>query len=446
MDTFFHSVRLDKDKCKGCTNCIKRCPTEAIRVREGKAHIISERCIDCGECIRVCPHHAKYAYRGTLEQLKQFKYNIALPPPSLYGQFKNLDDVNFVLDAILSLGFDRVYEVSKAAELVSDATRRLMENGNLPRPVISSACPAVVRLIRIRYPELLKNVLPLEPPVEEAARLARSEAVKTTGLSPEEIGVFFLSPCPAKITAINHPLGLEKSNLDGSVAINDIYPLLVKYMDKLNEPKNLRESGIIGISWATSGGEATGTLSDNALSADGVDNCIQILEEAERGTLDTVEFIELNACQGGCVGGVLTAENPYIAKNRLMRIRKFSPVSCNHLPDGTISDDTFFSEPIEPCDEVLKLADNVTEAMNRMNRMKELLTVFPGLDCGTCGAPSCKALAEDIVRGFASDHDCVFRMKQDLEKLGGSAELNELIPAPFRESQETEETKQEEES
>ena len=61
MEAFFHSVRLDEEKCEGCTNCIKRCPTEAIRVRNGKAHIISERCIDCGECIRICPHHAKYA-------------------------------------------------------------------------------------------------------------------------------------------------------------------------------------------------------------------------------------------------------------------------------------------------------------------------------------------------------------------------------------------------
>ena len=39
----YHSVTLDRDRCMGCTNCIKRCPTEAIRVREGKALIISER-------------------------------------------------------------------------------------------------------------------------------------------------------------------------------------------------------------------------------------------------------------------------------------------------------------------------------------------------------------------------------------------------------------------
>ena len=89
MERFYHSVTLDVDKCVGCTNCIKRCPTEAIRVREGKAIITPERCIDCGVCIRVCPHHAKKAKFDHLEMLNRFTYNIALPAPSLYGQFRH---------------------------------------------------------------------------------------------------------------------------------------------------------------------------------------------------------------------------------------------------------------------------------------------------------------------------------------------------------------------
>ena len=435
MDTYFHSVRLDKDKCRGCTNCIKRCPTQAIRVRAGKAVIIKERCIDCGECIRVCPHHAKEASCDSLEQLKDYKYTVALPAPALYGQFHNLDDINVILNALPKLGFDAVFEASKAAELISEATRIYMANHNPTKPVISSACPAIVRLVRVRYPELLDNIIRINAPVEEAGRIAREKAMQKTGLKSEEIGIFFITPCPAKVTSFKQPIGVERSNIDCAIAIKDIYPALLKAMEKISandELLALHESGVIGISWATSGGEASGTLSDNALSADGIENCMKILDEVERGNLDKIDFIELNACQGGCVGGSLTAENPFIAKTRLKRLRKYNPVSCNHLFSDELPDNLFCKEPIEPCDDVMRLADNISEAMEKMSRMKEILKKFPGLDCGTCGAPSCKALAEDIVRGYTTENDCVFRAREEIQEYDSSEDLNHIIPAPFR--------------
>ena len=148
-------------------------PHRAIRVRDGKAHILAERCIDCGECIRICPHHAKKPLYDPLTILDDFKYTIALPPPSLYGQYNNLEEQDVVLAALLDMGFDDVYEVAKAAELVSDATRRILQTGSIERPVISSACPAVTRLIRVRFPQLIDHVLPLVAPIELAARLAK---------------------------------------------------------------------------------------------------------------------------------------------------------------------------------------------------------------------------------------------------------------------------------
>ena len=160
MSTLFHSVRLDADKCQGCTNCVKRCPTQAIRVRNKKAYIISDRCIDCGECIRLCPHHAKYAVTESFNELIKYKYRIALPAPALYGQFNNLENVDYVLTGLKKMGFDMIFEVSKCAELISSATRIMMEADELKRPVISSACPAVVRLIRTRFTNLIPNPLP----------------------------------------------------------------------------------------------------------------------------------------------------------------------------------------------------------------------------------------------------------------------------------------------
>ena len=85
MDKFYHSVRLDEELCKGCINCLKRCPTQAIRVQDGKARINKKFCIDCGECIRVCPHHAKHAVYDRLEEMERFRYKVALPAPSLYS-------------------------------------------------------------------------------------------------------------------------------------------------------------------------------------------------------------------------------------------------------------------------------------------------------------------------------------------------------------------------
>ena len=344
-------------------------------------------------------------------------------------------DINIILNALPSLGFDAVFEVSKAAELISEVTRLYLEKKNPPKPAISSACPAVVRLIRVCFPELIDNIILVNAPVEEAGRLARNKAVAKTGLKPEEIGVFFISPCPAKMTSFKQPIGVEKSNIDGAIAINDIYPVLLKAMEKLeatDELKAMHESGVIGISWATSGGEVSGTLNDNTLAADGIENCMKILEEVDRGNLDSIDFIELNACQGGCVGGSLTAENPFIAKSRLMKLRRYNPVSCNHLGTKVFPEEMYCGVDIEPNDAIMKLADNVSEAMERMARMKELLKTFPGLDCGTCGAPSCKALAEDIVRGFGHPDDCVFRLRENLHEIDTAEELSKVIPAPFR--------------
>ena len=112
-----HSVVLELKRCRGCTTCIKCCPTEAIRVRDGKAHILAERCIDCGECIRICPHHAKKPLYDPLTILDDFKYTIALPPPSLYGQYNNLEEQDVVLAALLDMGFDDVYEWQRPRSL-----------------------------------------------------------------------------------------------------------------------------------------------------------------------------------------------------------------------------------------------------------------------------------------------------------------------------------------
>ncbi len=422
MAEYFHSVTLDKDACHGCITCVKRCPTEAIRVRNGKAQIIKERCIDCGECIRVCPHHAKHAVTDPLSEIEKYKYKVVLPPPSLFGQYKRQEDLELIRAALCRLGFDAVYEVAAAAELVSDATRRMLEKGELKKPVISSACPAVLRLIRIRFPHLLENVLPLSAPMEVAARLAREKAVALTGLKPEEIGIVFITPCPAKATAIKNPMGTEKSDVDLAVSVSEIYPALLAAMNKCateGTGPDTSQSGRTGLSWGNSGGEAAATFTVRYLAADGIENVIKVLEEMEDDRLSDQDFVELNACPAGCVGGVLNIENPYVAATRMKQLRNYRPVACNNLSGNQIPEELLWDTEVAPVD-ALRLDPLPERSLEMMREIEKIEKSLYGLDCGSCGAPSCRALAEDIVLGFSTEDACIYLLKDKVDAVRSS--------------------------
>lgn len=412
MNTYEHSVFLDVEKCNGCTTCLKHCPTEAIRIKEGHAVINEGRCIDCGECIRVCPNNAKKAKCSPLSSMDKFKWKIALPAPTLYGQFDNLDDVDYVLDGLLKLGFDDVFEVSAAAELVSAYTRKYLKTDGITKPAISSACPVVTRLIALRFPSLLDHVIHMLPPMEVAAHLAREKAKREhPEFSDSDIGVCFISPCPAKASYVKNGFAGYQSQVDVVLPISDIYFKLIAVMKYGSDVKSLSNSGIIGISWASSGGEATAIFNENYLAADGIDNVMRVLDQMENGNIPPLEFIELNACTGGCVGGVLTIQNPFIAKARLRSLRRYLPVSENfttetdeYLPSEFLFDNLPTYQPIS------RLSDSMAESMRMMADIQRIKASLPGIDCGSCGAPNCRALAEDIVKGQSNIEKCLIRL------------------------------------
>ena len=282
MGNFKHSVSLLVDKCKGCTNCLKRCPTEAIRIRDGHSVIDEDRCIDCGQCIRVCPYNAKKASSDKFDKFSGYRYKIAIPAPALYGQFDRLEDIDYIISGLYECGFDEVLEVARAAELVSDYTRKYLMREDVKKPVISSACPVVTRLISMRFPYLTDHLLPILAPVELAAKLAKEEALALhPELSESDLCVLFISPCPAKVSYVRNPIGIEKSAVDGVLSISDIYFKLVSVMNRLEKIEHSSKTGIIGISWAGSGGEASALLNDKYLAADGIDDVIKVLEEIE---------------------------------------------------------------------------------------------------------------------------------------------------------------------
>ncbi len=431
MEKYYHSVTLDKEKCRGCTNCIKRCPTEAIRVREGKARIIGERCIDCGECIRVCPYHAKIALTDPLASIQKFPYKIALPAPALYGQFRNVS-INAILTGLLKLGFDEVFEVARGADYVTEFVNEAIKDPKRKKPIISSACPAIVRLIQVRFPELIDNIINIESPMEIAARLAKEEFCRKMGVKEKDVGAFFITPCAAKMTSIRNPIGIDRSWVDGAISILEIYGPLYNQISRLEDDEVLlQKASPHGILWANSGGESSALDMDNYLAVDGIQNVIRVLEEIEDEKLTDLEFFEGLACTGGCVGGPLVFENGFVAKNRIRKLSeqaKGRHLSREEVVDAKEKIQWYFEKPILP-KPVMKLDDDITLAMKKMEAIERIYEGLPGLDCGSCGSPSCRTHAEDIVRGYASEMDSVFKLREKVKELAQQMiELSEKIP------------------
>ena len=389
------TVVLDDEKCIGCITCMRRCPTESIRIVNGKAKIQYEKCINCGECIRSCKGGAKRPVYDSFDLVKSYPYKIALPSPSLFGQFNHLDDPNYVIEGLLALGFDEVFEVGLAAELVTDCSKKLMAEGKLPRPVISTACPAVVELILMKFHELADHMLEVYAPAKIAAKLAKKRAIGR-GIPADDIGIFFISPCPAKVYSLHKEEVSNEKYISGVLSQSDVYFRLVEKMNKIEKPRKLGKCGHFGINWGSSGGESNGLGLGNYIHCSGIRNVLGLLTEMSDGKLDGADFVEMNVCPGGCVGGVLNVENPFIARNKMRQLAekmKTPPATMEEF--GLTTDFFLWDKEPEPITS-FRFDSDVFAAMEKMMLVEEYLKKLPGIDCGACGAPSCRTHAEDV--------------------------------------------------
>ncbi len=430
-----HSVRIDRRKCVGCTNCIKDCPTEAIRVQRGKAKILDDRCIDCGACLVACPHRAMVAVTTPLGELTDFQYNIVIPSAALYSQFRNLSNLEDVYQGLYALGFDAIYDEARGTEIAAEAMRKFLRSGEANYPVISCACPVVPRMVTSLYPNLIENLSPFVSPTEIAARVAKQEFSELMGVGKENVGVYYIAPCAAKMTNIKSPLGISNSEIDGVYSMREMYAALIQVMGKKEgQPRGVAfPPGAYGLSGAVIGGFSAAVGTEHYLAVDGIINLMQCLEEIDNERLRSVMLVEAAACDSGCVGGTLVFENKFVAKNRNRRLANAHPRTDLEHDEHVIK---YVNSPLIRYDKrfepksVMKLSDDMSEAMQMMERMGQIRRSLPGLDCGSCGSPSCRTLAEDIVRGYAIEMDCIFKLRDKLRVL--AQEMADLASAEKR--------------
>lgn len=410
---FHHALIVDDEKCIRCTHCVKVCPTEAIRIVNGSVVIREERCVDCGECVRACPQKAIDIDHDDLQLIKNYKYRVLLFPSVFLGQFPERITGGKIYASLMKIGFTHAYEVEQPIGVLKELIRREIKNNKSETPVISSFCPAVVRLIQIRYPSLTEFIARVKAPHDLAAYYVLNKLAQE-GIKADEVGLFYVTPCVAKIAAVKSPVAERKSIINGVINPRELYNKVMALADDI-EPINSslfrKELTKEGIQWSLTHGE-TWWQTSKTMAVDGIYNVIEFLERIENDEINDIDFVELRACDRSCAAGVLLSQNRFLTVERLKgRARRYA--SAEKKMQASAENEFSFLEPKMMTNEIdarplLRFGTDMEKAMERMQRARNIMCHLPGIDCGACGAPTCQALAEDMTNGKAKMSDCVF--------------------------------------
>jgi len=386
---------------------MKACPTQAIRVRNGLAEIFEERCVDCGECCKACPVEAIIVEQDDFDDIFQYKARVALVPSVLIGQFPSAISTEEIFGSLKKLGFTHIFETDGVVDLVQEGYDRFIEKFKGDKPVISTFCPAIVRLIQVRFPSMVNSLVRVKAPSEIAAIHYKDQLIKE-GFAGEEIGLFYVTPCAAKIASVKSPVGEDSSAFNGVINMEFLYNKMLHLILNKEVEAEQHDTGNLtpkGILWTLTRGESK-HQEGRCLAVDGISNVTQFLERLEDSEGNNFDFLELRACDESCAGGVLISGNRFLTVERLNgRAKRLSDKNLQR--SGMYDTSRFNVDPI-PERSMMVLDSDRSAAIEKMKKMEELLKVLPGIDCSACGSPTCKSLAEDVVQERTSLSTCVF--------------------------------------
>ena len=335
--------------------------------------------------------------------------------------------------AIKNLGFKAVFDVADAAAALSRKTLDFLNNNS--GSYISTSCPVVVRLIKLQFPELIEMLIPLKSPVELIAEKVEKKLKEEKNINPD---IFFLTPCPAKLTTVERSIGQESSFLSGAIGVENIFQKIYKSLEDIELEDEDNDLINLATIWGSEGGEESILKSWqelNTLSVSGIKEVKKLLNEIERNNIpEEIKYFELTSCVDGCIGGVLNVLNSFQAHFNLeKRIKKIQKNSQKVNLELTQKDDEYYNFALSKqikADNFSKLDHDFKKAMEKLEQLQKEIEDLPGLDCAACGAPDCKTFAEDIVNGRANKTDCIFMLRSMISEMAANLcnLANELPP------------------
>lgn len=392
--------------CKHCYKCIRSCEVKSIMIRDGHAYIIPNRCILCGQCLQICPQSAK-RLSSELEKVKGFfSENVptVLSLSSSYIGLFRYEERGQVKAALKRLGFADVRDSGEGAAFVTEEYVKLLEQGTMEN-IITTACPSLVDLIEIHYPELIGYLAPVFTPSCVHTRMLKKEY-------GEEARVVFAGPCIAEKRG-SRPR-IQEGFPDAVLTFEEINRWLLEEGITIGEceAEDFEERHLgANLRYPVSGGLLTAvSVTKDKKDAyrrfyvSGVKDCLDVCEAMKTGEVKGC-FIEMNACHGGCINGPVTdgTVSSFKVKLDLEAILPRERADLSRLP---VSKEDIY---IERCfsdrshKEKLPTEEEIQGILFKTGKIKP----EQELNCGACGYPTCREKAVAVYQGKAEINMCI---------------------------------------
>ena len=392
-------------KCKDCFKCLRECPVKAIRYENHQAKIIDSRCILCGKCTLVCPQNAKQVHseaEDVLALLASGKKVVASLAPSFVSSF-GVQDFDVMAEALSELGFAETEETAIGAKAVTEEYSRLLKTGEF-RNFISSACPAVNRMIQLYYPSALKYLAPVPSPMVAHARMIKKR--------DPDAAIVFIGPCIAKKRE-----AAESGIIDGVLTFEELNALferknidLGKIEAKTQSEKHSLKAryypiprGIIKSFDALPEGY-------EYVAVDGVKRCAEVLEEVD--SLSGL-FLELNCCEHACVGGPCRPATRSGAVKSNEDVRRYAAKDIAAPAASVPETDLTQKHPRIILDDFIPSEKDIRAVLAKTGKNSP----EDELNCGACGYSTCREKAIAVLNGYADIEMCLPYMRSRAESM-----------------------------